>query len=378
MPQAEQMGSAPRAEYDRRFNQRQSSAESFDRWHRRIGNARLALFVVALILAWLAFKSQKISPLWILFPACAFAVLAVLHGRILQRLQQFRRAVEFYKRGLSRLAETWEGEGEPGERFRDAAHPYSEDLDLFGKGSLFELLCSARTHGGEQTLASWLLSPAGAQEIRARQEAVEELRSNLALREDLAGLGTDLRAGVHPETLVHWGEGPARFHTNLTRIAAALIALFTLVSLGLWIDSGRHQLFVLALLVEVVFVYMQRRAVGSAVASAETAGRDLDLLASVLARLEKERFKTPYLERLRAVFDSEGKPPSRRIAQLDRLIVLLDSRRNLLFAPVALVLLWEIQLAFLIEDWRRKNGRAIGAWLEAVAELEALSSLAGA
>jgi hypothetical protein len=379
MPRTQEMAmeATPRAEYEKRLQQRRSSAESMDGWHHRIGNARLILFIAAVILAWLAFKSQRISPWWILIPLCGFTVLVVLHGRVLQQLQQLRRAVEFYKRGLDRLDERWEGEGEPGDRFRDSSHPYSEDLDLFGKGSLFELLCSARTHAGEQTLASWLKSPAQITEIRARQGAVEELRSSLNLREDLAGIGTDLRAGVNPDTLIRWGEGPMRFRSNAIRIAAALLTSLALVALGIWISTGNHEWFSLTVLIELLFVYFQRRAVGPAVASAENAGRDLALLASVLARLEREHFKAAHLKSLRAVLDREGKPPSRLIAQLDRLIVLLDSRRNMLFAPIALVLLWEIQLAFLVEDWRRKNGHAIAAWLAAVAELEALSSLAG-
>jgi len=32
-------------------------------------------------------------------------------------------------------------------------------FDLFGRGSLFELLCTVRTRAGEKTLARWLLSP---------------------------------------------------------------------------------------------------------------------------------------------------------------------------------------------------------------------------
>jgi hypothetical protein len=371
------MEPTPKAEYEKRLQQRRSSVGSLDRWHHRIGNARLILFIAAVILAWLAFKARSISPWWILIPLCSFIGLALLHGRVLQNLQTLRRAVEFYRRGLARLDERWEGEGEPGDRFRDSSHPYSEDLDLFGKGSLFELLCSARTHGGEQTLASWLKSPTGIAEIRARQGAVHELRSSLMLREDLAGMGTDLRAEVNPDTLVQWGEGPARFRSNFVRIAAAVLTFLTLVALGSWIATDPHLWFSLAVLIELLFIYFQRHTVGPIVASAEKAGRDLDLLASVLARLESENFKSSYLKSLRAILDREGKPPSRLIGQLNRLIVLLDSKRNKLFAPIALVLLWEIQFAFLIEDWRRKNGHAISAWLSAVAELEALSSLAG-
>jgi len=367
----------PRTEYLSRLQQRRSAAGKLNSWHYRIGNARFGVFVAAVLAAWLAFRTQAISGWWLVVPALAFIGLVAWHASVLHRHQRFTRAVDFYKRGIARLDENWEGSGEAGERFKDPAHPYSEDLDLFGKGSLFELLCRARTQAGEQTLAAWLKSPAAADEIRFRQEAVSELRSKLDLREDLALLGADVRAGVDPDPLVHWGEGPARFHSNSIRIAAALIACLALASLAFWIVEGRHQWFMLAIMIELLFVYSQRRTVGDTVRAAERAGRDLELLSSVLARLEKENFNSPRLKSLRAALNCEGVPCSRGIARLNRLIVLLDSRKNLFFAPVALILLWEIQLAFLVERWRQKNGRAISGWLRAVAELEALSSFAG-
>ena len=379
MPQANErpISAPPRTEYSKRLEQRRSSVEMLDERHHQIGNGRLLVFIAAVMLAWFALKSQQISLWWILIPLCAFIGLIAWHSRVLQQLQQRTRAVDFYKRGLERLDDQWEGTGESGDRFRDTAHPYSEDLDLFGKGSLFELLCSARTRAGEQTLASWLMSPATTEDTRARQGAVDELRSSLDLREDVAGLGADVRAGVSPEPLVHWGEGPVRFRSNFVRITAGFIASLNLASIGIWIATDHYQLFSLVILIEVLFVFSQRHTIGPAVRAAERAGQDLALLASVLNRLEQENFTSAHMKRLRAALDSEGLPPSQQVARLNRLIVLLDSRRNKFFSPIAFILLWEIQLAFLVEDWRRKNGHAIAGWLAAIGEFEALSSLAG-
>ena len=72
--------------------------------------------------------------------------------------------------------------GQTGEAFIDPQHPYATDLDLFGIGSLFELLCTAQTSSGQHTLAQWLSVPAQAQDIRARHEALVELRLQLDLR----------------------------------------------------------------------------------------------------------------------------------------------------------------------------------------------------
>ena len=85
------------------------------------------------------------------------------------------RSIGFYERGLARIEDRWVGTGEPGDRFRDDRHLFANDLDLFGPGSLFELLSIARTRAGEETLAQWLKHPAPPDEIRARQEAISEL-----------------------------------------------------------------------------------------------------------------------------------------------------------------------------------------------------------
>ena len=126
----------------------------------------------------------------------------------MRALERRRRAVRYFERGLARLDGEWAGRGETGERYLDPAHPYAQDLDLFGKGSVFELICTARTHIGEDTLARWLLAPAEPGTLRERNQAVEELRPRLDLREDLAVLAEEARTGVDPAALAAWGESP--------------------------------------------------------------------------------------------------------------------------------------------------------------------------
>jgi hypothetical protein len=371
------MSMDPRSEYSQRLKHRQASAARHNTWHHRIGNMRLAVFLAAVAMAWPAFKDELFSPWWLLVPLLFFITLMARHDHVLRRLQRVKRSIEFYEHGFARLDERWEGIGEQGDRFIDPAHPYAQDLDLFGKSSLFQLLCSARTHGGERTLASWLTFAASPEEIRSRQGAVEELRPNLNLREDLAVLGSNMSAGVDADSLVKWGNGTPTLNSLLLRILAALIALLALASLIIWAMTGQHLWFFLMALIEVIFIYFFRHTVRESVRSAEKACADLQLFSLVLARLEKEQFGTDHLSKLRGALDRDGLPPSHLIARLNYLIVLLDSRRNAYFAPVALILLWEMQLAFFIEEWRSKYGRAITGWIEAVSELEALSSLAG-
>ena len=106
---------------------------------------------------------------------------------------------------------------------------------------------------------------------------------------------------------------------------------------------------------------------------------DLDLhtvATSWLDRMTSLQHSNPSA-RLRAALDTDGMPPSQKIAQLQRLADLLDARGNQFFAPIAALLLWGTQLAFAVESWRAQCGAALGPWLKAAGEIEALSCLAG-
>ncbi|HEU4371518.1 MAG TPA: DNA mismatch repair protein MutS, partial [Methylomirabilota bacterium] len=150
---------APREEYRRRADRRREQAAEAARLEERISRARLGVALGATLVAWLAFGADRLSPWWLLAAAVAFAALLASHARTRRRRRRAERGQAFYERGLARLDGQWATTGRTGARFFDPHHPYADDLDLFGEGSLYELLCAARTSMGEETLAAWLLAP---------------------------------------------------------------------------------------------------------------------------------------------------------------------------------------------------------------------------
>jgi hypothetical protein len=367
----------PHAEYTRRLTTRRLEAQRWSRRDRWLSNLRLAVFGLGGLAAWLAFGTHAIDWIWVLPPAVAFGLLLIAHDRVIGRRTRADRAVDFYQAGLARLEERWAGSGVRGEAYRDLSHPYAEDLDLFGQGSLFELLCTARTPAGERTLAGWLLEPAGAHEVRARQQAVEELRPRLDLREDLALLGEDVSSQLNPQKLVRWGAEPSLLVSRRLRLAAAGFAALSPLAAVLWIFTASGPVpLLIAVALEGAFAARLRRRVMPVIRGVSGPTRDLALLRDLLARLEAEPAHSPRLAALREALDTKGLPPSRRIAQLQRLVDLLDARRNQLFAPFGALLLWGTQLALATESWRVLCGPELPRWLEAAGEIEALTALA--
>jgi len=195
-----------RKTYEQRLRARQHSHDKWTRLDRRMADARMVVGAVGLVLAILIFRGWAIGYAWLGLAAGLFVVLVLAHEPIRRTADRARRSVEFYTKGLARLDERWAGTGASGAEFLDVDHPYAADLDIFGRGSLFERLCTARTRAGEETLAAWLLEPDSLALILERQAAITELRPRLDLREDLELLGQEIRIGIDPAALKAWGK----------------------------------------------------------------------------------------------------------------------------------------------------------------------------
>ncbi len=367
----------PDREYTERLQARSREAARRAKTDRRVSNARLAVFGTGLVMAWFAFGTDAIRGAWLWLPSVAFLVLMVVHDHVIRTRRRADRAVAYYEAGIARLTDPQCGNGPTGERFADPLHDYAADLDLFGPGGLYPLLCRARTRAGEDRLARWLCEPAGPAILRQRQAAVAELRSALDLRERLALAGEEAAPGLHPERLAAWGADAPTAPGTAVRLAAALIPAATTTSLTGWIlgSVGLGPLLA-CVFVQSAFALALRRRVTRCVSEVEQPVRDLDLLSEILLVLECERFNAPRLKELLALLATEERPASREISRLHRFRDLLDARRNQFFAPIGALLLFTTQIALAVDRWRARNGPKLVEWLEAAGEFEALSSLA--
>jgi hypothetical protein len=142
----------------------------------RVSYGRLGTFLVGAVLAWAAVFGGWLSSWWLGLPVAVFIGLVVLHDRVLLARDRVTCAVAWYQHGIGRLEDRWSEFGRQGDRFVDGDHLFAQDLDLFGEGSLFQLLSTAQTQAGEDTLATWLTESADRTEVTSRQAAVDDLR----------------------------------------------------------------------------------------------------------------------------------------------------------------------------------------------------------
>ena len=363
-------------EYKRRLEDRERRVAGNEVIHIRLGNARLLLACAAAGIAWESLRNHALSPCWLILPALAFVSIAAYHSEILRARELAQRATSFYRSGLARIEDRWAGCGQTGERFAEPHHVHAADLDLFGRGGLFELLSTARIRIGEETLAKWLLSPSPVEQIEVRHAAIRELRDELDFREDLAVLGEDSRTGVYSEVLVQWAEAPWKMKPALLQFAAPLLAIAMAAAAIVWCILGTATPLLLIILIEGIVSYRLRHAMEEVLHRSDQAFRNLDLLSGVLARVEQHNFEAPRLQALVAGLQSTDIPSSRAIARLRTIVQFSDSRDNVLIRVLNVPLLYSVQVAFAAERWRRTHGRAVRSWLQVVGEIEALLSLA--
>lgn len=365
----------PRSILETRLAERRAAVAAWERRDARIAFLRLVGFALLAAVGVASLALRRTSAWWLLAPGALFLALVVWHDRTLRALARARRAVAFHEDGLRRLDGAYAGRGDGGERYASDDHPYARDLDLFGRGSLYELLCTARTRPGADLLAGWLLAPADSAAVRARQGAAADLAPRLDLREDLAVLGEDVRADIHPERLATWAEAPRVLPgwLVLPALAGGAAGLGAVVG---WFAGVVPGLAVVAVaFAEWVALRAVKDRLEGVLGGVERPGDELLLVAETLARLERERFADPRLAALHAVLGAGHAAASHRIRQLGRVVERGGWADNQLFGPVAFLLLWRVQVALAVERWRAAHGARVRAWLAAAAELEALAAL---
>ncbi|HEY7826531.1 MAG TPA: hypothetical protein VIC00_06870 [Candidatus Acidoferrales bacterium] len=366
----------PRGEYQNRLKARLEGLARKEREHIRAGNAKLGVVVAGLAMAWVTLKDRFFAAWWLAVPFLFFLALAIFHEQVIRKRTRSERAAAFYQRGIERMEDRWAGKGASGERFREAKHVYSDDLDIFGRGSLFELLSMARTPMGESRLAGWLTSAPKISEILERQRSAAELRERMDLREQLAVAGEELSPRLHPEMLVSWAESPRAIGQSYLRYVAAVLAVCFLATLIFYLATAIYwPLLVVIAFEAIVYSALQKKA-AAAITGMSSNSDGLSLLAEILQELENEEFTSPQLQKIARNFRGTHGPASHAIQKLARIVNWIDARESLGAHLAEFPLLYTVQLGYAAEAWRQRWGSATRQWIDAVAELEALLSLA--
>lgn len=387
----------PRETHEAALALRKADSDALESKARAIGNARLACALVAVGLVIAIAFAHLPSQTWVGVVALGvlFVVLVIVHTRIHGAKDKATAAMRFHERALSRMSGEWRSFAHHGERWAIATHPYAGDLDVFGRASLFQRLDATSTRYGEEILARWLsqedtssVSDADFIEtVRARQEAVRDLAPRVPLREALAALGSlldEAKEKPDPRPFIMWAgqsgskAGGERLPAALLAVAVILPALTLSALVGSSMGIVHRLLFVVPYAISVLVLGSLRSRIQPALEAASSKERALTRYSAMLSLLEEEKLEAPLLIGLQSRLKESGASATQEMNVLSRIVGFVDARNNEVFRLfIGPSLMWDLWCAFALEKWRRRAGKAVFSWFCALAELEALCSIAG-
>lgn len=372
---------SPTAYYQARAGERERTLLF---WRRRDGwlaSLRLLTFAVGVGLAIAAFGDGvlgtiEISPVHLTGPAFLFALLILLHDRVIRQRVRAERALAYYESAQRHLLGDWRTSQNRGEREFATDHPYAADLDLYGSHSLFQRLARIQTEPGNRALANLLSKPPSLAVARDRQAAVRSLQERVCLREDLY-VAADEAGLDNTRAALAWVRKSRPAPSAVHHVIAVLFSAASLWGLSaayaeripwLWcsLPLGLQSMY---------GVWMKQRLAGVR-SEAERAKSAIRALVAMSERLEREPFDVPLLQGLQGQLLNTEQRASGEMRQLLRWMEWEEDRRNLFFAPIAALLLWGTQFSIAIERWRHRFGPALIDWFEVVGAFEAHCAIA--
>ncbi len=366
-----------RSEYEARLKSREQIFQQLRRQDDHAVSFRTAMACAGMIALWVVL-SWGVAWQLLLVPIGLFVAGLIYHEIVKRKQVAAQRSIDYYQRCLQRLDGAWSGVGPSGDEFLDPLHPYAGDLDIFGEGSLFQLLNSPVTPSGAKTLATWLAPdpqdcvPAHAV-VAARQDAVGSLRDNIDLREQLAVIGPTKQSQQDAEQLKIWLSQPGGLTARWIIFTAIPLGILGLTALVHWGATQSMSPLILVVLVQVAFIQLLRAHLDTISKYSEHAVFELRRILRVLEALEPLSANTAELERLKAELIHDGLPASATIEKLERIVSQFENmRHNLFFAPLAFLSMATLVFACRIDHWRTKHGSHVRGWFSAIGQLEAL------
>ena len=371
---------APNTWYTQRIDETLRQLSQTKTQINRISLLRVLLFVAGFAGLILFYRSGTWA---VMLTVCCtflpFFILVKVHNRLYFRKEQLETQLKLNQDELKGLEGDYSVFDE-GREFIDAGHPYSYDLDLFGRKSLFQALGRTCTHIGKQTLATWMqhhLTEKTA--IETRQESIRDMSRRMEFREAFRVTGSINRgADSDEEEISRWSQTPSVLQ-HLWWVKLCLWAVpginILLLALGL--------LHILSLswfgMMFTVFVILSFGLIQRVTLIQESYGKKLKTLnryARLITLAKGETWQAPALRELTDKLDIDGHSPAEALTQLSKELDRLDLRNNqLLYVILEGSMFFQLRQIVRIERWKARYGKYLMGWLEAVGELDALCSL---
>ncbi len=359
---------------------------SHDLWYSR---ARGIVFLICLAFAlagWFRLAPFR-AMMWAAAASFACFVAVVYRHESLRELMAMTRTQRLLQnRQLHRYRRDWSRVPEPVVDVPEEHAGVARDLDLMGRASVFQWLSRTHTPRGKRLLRDWLLDAADPIEVSERQDAVKKLAQMQGLRDELDLRGELLAASTTgPERFIEWATGPVLYKPRMAlRWVVRLLTLLTVLLIAGLLTQGVPRggwlvligLIAVNILVNAFFVGSIHDLFNRITAG----GNELRHYSALFELLSSLPGDSPRLARLREQLDDDDVSFRQAFKELNRIMRWGGGRKSSIFGIpyvfIQVLVFWDFHVLVWLERWQERCGHCVGSWFDAVAELEALASLA--
>lgn len=363
--------------YSERTNYYQTELEKIQKKENALSLGRLGSFAGTMVIFYVTLQINPVLAIVLLVIGLAFfGYILKTHLSTIRKRQHLTFLIEINKKELSCVNGKWLCFPD-GKEFLDSNHPYSNDLDIFGKSSLFQFVNRTTSNPGSTLLADWLKAPASPEEIAWRQEAIAELKDRLDWRQEIMAVGYKYAdAFSDPQPILDWiKEEPTFLNNKFLWISINLLSIASIISLVSWLIGFSAAFITIVVIVNVRLLRKYYRDVNKIHTNVSRTSELLKSFEETILLIEKQSFSSKRLVDLQKQFiHTEGKA-SDSLRALSNLVSKLDYRLNVFVSvPLNLFYFWDFRQILSLEKWKAQNRDYIAQWFETMAEFEVLSS----
>ena len=369
----------PENHYTERLSLTEGQLQQVKKQIFRISMLRLALFIAGIAGVYFFFNQTTQLIVCICLTFFPLFILVKIHNRFFIRKEWLETQARIIQEELQALSGDYSS-FEDGKEYVNPEHPYSFDLDIFGRRSLFQSINRTCTFFGKDRLAKWLQNHLHEKtSIEKRQEMVREISEHTLFREQfrVAGLVHHGQSS-DAEKIQAWSQSPAQYlHAGWVKAfiwgVPVINSLLLITSLIGWTSFSCLGLSF------GIFLVLSFGIIKRATYIQETYGKQLKSLngyARLIALAKAEDWKSAGMLELMERFNLNGQSPVQALQQLSKELDRLDLRNNqFLYVLLEGSIFFQLQEIVRIERWKVRYGQHISEWLETVGELDALCSL---
>lgn len=369
----------PENHYTERLSLTEGQLQQVKKQIFRISMLRLALFIAGIAGLYFFFNQTTLLIVCICLTFLPLFILVKIHNRFFIRKEWLETQARIIQEELQALSGDYSS-FEDGKEYVNPEHPYSFDLDIFGRRSLFQSINRTCTFFGKVRLAEWLQNHLHEKtSIEKRQEMIREISEHTLFREQfrVAGLVHHGQSS-DGEKIQAWSQSLAQYlHAGWVKAfiwgVPVINSLLLITSLAGWTSFSWLGLSF------GIFLVLSFGIIKRATYIQETYGKQLKSLngyARLIALAKAEEWKSAGMQELMERFNLNGQSPVQALQQLSKELDRLDLRNNqFLYVLLEGSIFFQLQEIVRIERWKVRYGQHISEWLETVGELDALCSL---